>query len=89
MGISLRPRLYQPHSELPDLCRSNGGHPQREVQIWACLFLNGGGLVLPRREATDLGVFDLRHFDLLKQGCANSGGLELADKYHCSREPML
>ena len=31
-------------------------------------------LVLPRCEATNLGVFDLCHFDLLKRGCANSGG---------------
>ena len=31
-------------------------------------------LVLPWREATNLGVFDLSRFGLLKQGCANSGG---------------
>ena len=31
-------------------------------------------LVLPRCEATSLGVFDPCHSDLLKQGCANSGG---------------
>ena len=54
------------------LSRSNGGHPQRGgtnlgvfVPIW---------LVLPRCEATNLGLFDLCHFALLKQGCANSGG---------------
>ena len=29
-------------------------------------------LVLPRCEATNLGVFDLCHFALLKRGCANS-----------------
>ena len=45
----------------PRLSRSNGGHPQIEeganlgvfVPIW---------LVLPRCEATDLGVFDVSHF---------------------------
>ena len=31
-------------------------------------------LVLPGREATNLGVLDLCHFALLKRGCANSGG---------------
>ena len=31
-------------------------------------------LVLPRCEATTLGVFDTCHFALLKRGCANSGG---------------
>ena len=30
--------------------------------------------VLGRCEATNLGVFDLHQFALLKQGCANSGG---------------
>ena len=30
--------------------------------------------VLPWREDTNLGVFDLCHFNLLKQGCAYSGG---------------
>ena len=35
----------------------------------------------PGSEATNLGVFDLCHFDLLKRGCANSVvGLELADR---------
>ena len=31
-------------------------------------------MVLPRCETTNLVVFDLHHFDLLEQGCANSGG---------------
>ena len=31
-------------------------------------------LVLPKRDATNLGVCDLCHFALLKRGCANSGG---------------
>ena len=53
-----------PEFAQPCLSRSNGGHPQREgtdlgvfVPIW---------LVLPRCEATILGVFDLRRFALLK-----------------------
>ena len=61
-----------PEFAQPRLSRSNGGHPQREgtnlgvfVPIW---------LVLPRCDATNLGVFDLHHFALLKWGCANSGG---------------
>ena len=72
-----------PHPKFaqPGLSRSNGNHHQREgtnlgvsVAIWP---------VLPRREATNLGVFDLLcHSDHLKRGCANSqgrgGGLELA-----------
>ena len=33
-----------------------------------------------RREATNLGVFDLRHVDLPKRGCVIRVGLELADK---------
>ena len=42
----------------------------------------GRRLVLPGREATNLGVFDLCHFALLKRGCANSVvGFELADEY--------
>ena len=37
-------------------------------------------LVLPKCEATNLGVFDLCHFAVLKRGCANSVvGLELAE----------
>ena len=41
------------------------------VRVW---------LVLPQCEATNVGVFDLRHFDLLKRGCANSVvGLELTE----------
>ena len=50
----------------------NGSHPQREganlgvfVPLWP---------VLARCEATSFGVFDLCHFDLLKRGCASSGG---------------
>ena len=31
-------------------------------------------LVLLQREPTNLGEFDLCHFDLLKRGCADSGG---------------
>ena len=37
-------------------------------------------LILHRCDATNLGVFDLCHFALLKRGCANSGGLEIAEK---------
>ena len=49
----------------PGLSRSNGSHPQREgtnlgvfVPLW---------LAFRRGEATNLGVFDLSHFDLLKR----------------------
>ena len=66
-----------PEFAQPRLRSSNGGHPQQEgtnlgvfVPIW---------LVLSGCEATNLGVFHLCDFALLKQGCANSGGLELAD----------
>ena len=74
LSISSQPtRIAQ-----PGLSRSNGSHPQQEgtklgvfVPVW---------LVSPRCEATNLGGFDLCHFDLLKRGCANSVvGLELAD----------
>ena len=48
-----------PEFAQPRLSRPNGGHPQREgthlgvfVPKW---------LVLPKCEATNLGVFDLRH----------------------------
>ena len=65
--LGLGHRLFLSH-----LSRSNGSHRQREgtnlgafVPVW---------LVLPRCEATNLGVFDLCHFDPLKRGCANSGG---------------
>ena len=73
----LHPPISWPNPNLPEfpqsrLSRSNDGHPQREgtnlgvlVPIW---------LVLCRCEATNLGVFDLCHFALLNQGCANSGG---------------
>ena len=61
-----------PEFAQPRLSRSDGGDPQREgtilgvfVPIW---------LVVPRCEATSLGVFDLCHFALLKRGCPNSGG---------------
>ena len=64
-----------PEFAQPGLSRSNGSHDQREgtsLGVFAPILL-----VLPRREATNLCVcvFDLRHFDLLKRGCANSGGL--------------
>ena len=56
----------------PGSSRPNSIYPQREGTnlgefgpVW---------LVLPRCDATNLGVFDLCHFDLLKRGCANSGG---------------
>ena len=56
----------------PNLHRSNRSHPQQEgtnsgvfAPVW---------LVLPQCEATDLGVFDVCHCDLLKRECANSGG---------------
>ena len=59
-------------SQTRDLRNSNSGHPQREgtnlavfVPVW---------LVLSRCEATNLDVFDLCHFALLKRGCANPGG---------------
>ena len=64
--------LTPPEFAQPRLSRSNDGHPQQEgaylgvfVPIW---------LVLLKREATSLGVFDLCHFALLKRGCANQGG---------------
>ena len=68
------PASSKPTTEFaqPGLRRSNGGHSQREginlgvfVPVW---------LVSPRCEPTDLGVFDLCYFNLLKLGCANSGG---------------
>ena len=44
------------------------------------VFVHFFGWYDPGSEATNLGVFDLCHFDLLKRGCANSVvGLELAD----------
>ena len=53
----------RPEFAQPRLSRVNGGHPQREgrnlgvfVPIW---------LVLRRRKATNLGVFDLCHFALI------------------------
>ena len=49
-------------------------------------------LVLPRRKATNLGVFDPCHFALLKRGCANSVvGLELAEisSMHPSRDVII
>ena len=69
-----------PELAQPRLSRSNGGHAQREgenlgVFVPICL-------VLPRWEATNLGVFDLRYFALPKRGCANSVvGLELAEEF--------
>ena len=46
-------------------------------------------LVLPKCEATNLGVFDLCHFALLKRGCANSVvGLELAEARHKLESPF-
>ena len=61
------------------LSRSSGGHLQQEganLGVFAPMWL-----VLPRCEATNLGVFDLCHFALLKRGCANSVvGLELAEE---------
>ena len=42
--------------------------PSERVQIWVCSL----SLVLQRREATNVGVFDLCHFAPLKPGCANS-----------------
>ena len=61
------PEFAQPH-----LSRSNGAHPQREgtnLGVFGPVWL-----VLSWCEATKLGVLDLCHFDLLKQGYANSGG---------------
>ena len=74
-----RPAPNPPEFAQHRLSRSNGGHPQREgrnlgVFVPICL-------VLLRSEATNLGVFDLCHFAVLKRGCANSVmGLELAAK---------
>ena len=75
-----------PEFAQPGLSRANDSHPQREgtnlgvfVLVW---------LVLSWCDATKLGVFDLCKFDLLKRGCADSGGLELADSSsgrRCSR----
>ena len=56
----------------PNLSRSNGSHHQRESTILGVFVPIL--LVLPRCESTNLGVFDLCHFGLLKRGCANSGG---------------
>ena len=56
----------------PSLSRSSSSHPQREGANSVCLL--AVWLVLLRCEATGLGVFDRCHFDLLKRGCANSGG---------------
>ena len=64
----------KPTTELaqPGLGRLKDSHPQREgthlgvfVSVW---------LVLPWRDVANLGVFDLCHFHLLKQGCASLGG---------------
>ena len=66
-----------PNLHKPWLSRSNGGHPQREgtnlgvfVPIW---------LVLPRCEATNLGVFDLCHFAYSNGAVQIRVGLELAE----------
>ena len=54
--------------------------PSERAQICVCVCVFVPiWLVLPRCEATNLGVFDLCHFALLKRGCVNSGVLELAD----------
>ena len=50
----------------PGLSRAKGGHPQRQVQIWVRVFPHR--LSLPWCEGTNLGVFDLRQFDVLKFG---------------------
>ena len=60
--------LAKPNLDSPILSRSSGGHPQREgtnlgLFVPICL-------VLRRREATNLGTFDLPH----SNGGANSGG---------------
>ena len=61
-----------PELAQPRLGRSNGRRPQWEgtslgvfVPVWQ---------VLPWREATNFGAFDLCHFDLFKWCCASSGG---------------
>ena len=64
-----------PEFAQPRLSRSNGGHPQR-----------GGtnfGVFVPKwLAATNLGVFDLCRFALLKRGCALTRvGLELAEQF--------
>ena len=71
----------------PRLSRSNGGHPQREGRNLV-LFVSVR-LVLRRCEATNLGVFDLCLFDLLKWGCAIRVGLELAGKKTPPPTPTL
>ena len=68
-----------PNFAQPGLSRSNGqSSPAREGTNFACFVPTW--LVLPRWGATNLGVFDLCHFVLLKRGCSKSGCvLELAD----------
>ena len=61
-----------PELAQPSLSQSNGGHRQREGTNVGVFVPRG--LVLARCEATNLGVFDLCHFTLLKRGCENSGG---------------
>ena len=77
-----------PEFAQPGLSRPNASHPQQEgtnldvfVLVW---------LVLPRCEATSLGVFDLCHFDLLKRGLCKFGwawsSLNTSSaRLHCSR----
>ena len=57
----------------PGFSRSNGNHPQREGTNWApriCSCMAGLAPVWGH----EFGVFGLCHVDLLKWGCANSGG---------------
>ena len=78
----LRPVKHQrapnpPEFAQPGLSGSNGSHPQQEGTNLGVFVPTIGPiwLVYSRREATNLGVFDLCHFALLKRGCANSGGV--------------
>ena len=59
----------------PHLSSQTAVIPSERVQIWVCLFLlwNPIWLVLPTCEATNLGVFDLCHFALLKMGLCKFG----------------
>ena len=61
--------------------RSKGSRPQGEgTNFCVCVFIPVWP-VLTCCEATNLGVFDLCHFDLLQRTCAKVRvGLELTDK---------
>ena len=72
-NIRMYPRSGFWHRETSAKTALFGNHPlsnPRRLGVFVPIWL-----VLPKCEATNLGVFDLYHFDLLKRGCANSGVL--------------